>query len=69
MIQKLAKSKEISEFLKIADAKKHKLYMYIDVFFLTSPHISQLELIVAGIKAALLSTTISEIDVSFNEVT
>ena len=50
-------------------AKKHKLIMYIDVFFLTCPHTSQLELVVTGIKAALLSTTINEIEVAYNEVT
>jgi hypothetical protein len=43
--------------------------MFIDVFFLTTPHISQLEFIISAIKSALLSTTISDIDVSYNEVT
>lgn len=43
--------------------------MYIDVFFLTSPHVSQIELILVGIRSALNSTTISEIEVSYNEVT
>lgn len=43
--------------------------MYIDVFFLTTPHVSQLGLVVQGIKAALLETKINSIDISYNEVT
>lgn len=43
--------------------------MFIDIFLLSTPHIEQLELIQAGIKAALNSTVTSEISVAFNEVT
>ena len=40
--------------------------MYIDVFLLSNPHIEQLELIQTGIKAAINSTTLSEISVAYN---
>jgi hypothetical protein len=69
LISPLVLSKEMTEFLAIPGARRHKLTMYIDVFFLSHPHISQLELIGTGIQSALLSTTISEIEVSYNEVT
>lgn len=69
LIDKLAVSKEMTEFLQIPGARKHKVGMFIDVFFLTSPHVSQVEFVILAIKAALLSTVISEIDVSYNEVT
>lgn len=52
-VSKLAASPELLQFLRIEGSKKHKLVLYIDVFLLSSPHLSQVELIVTGIRSAL----------------
>jgi hypothetical protein len=49
------------KFLAIDGSKKHQLKLYIDAFLLSSPHISQLELIITGIKAALQGANISKV--------
>jgi exosome complex RNA-binding protein Rrp42 (RNase PH superfamily) len=57
------------QLLHITGSKKHQLILNIDVFLLTPPHLSQIELIITGIKSALEETKIPEIVVAYNQVT
>lgn len=68
-VDRLAHQEALRKYLTIPGAKKHELTMYIDVFLLSTPHVEQLELIQAGIMAALNSTVTSQISVAYNEVT